>query len=108
MRYTPDVGPLVDDYSPEEHDDHPLEELDASDVTSIATASEDDGSDTDLSGFVVDDDEATDADSPPAAEDETEEEEEEWESGSGSGEDSYDSEASDDSEDTSTRGHDVK
>lgn len=73
QRYSPEGGPLDDDYAADQHDDVALEDLSESDVTSIASI--DDNTDDDLEGFVVDDD-------APVSVEETDDddEEDEWDS----------------------------
>lgn len=54
-RFSPEVGPLEDDYPEDQHDEGGVgDEDDASDVTSIATEEESESeSESDLSGFIV-------------------------------------------------------
>ena len=68
-------GPMDDDYTSEQHDDTPLEEMTDSDVTSIATSSASEDS-SDLSDFIVGDNASVGCDACGDNEDD----EEEWES----------------------------
>lgn len=74
-RYSPAESTLEDDYGVDQHDDVPVEELSESDVTSVATSGSGEESDdgTDLSGFIVADDEDTEASAAEASDDSEEE-----------------------------------